>query len=149
MYNLSFPQKFLILWCHQLTHYLVPKTIQRKKMFVQENYSPSEMFQDLKNQSTIFRPDASRSGERLKANQTKNFSYHKKKFRKEERSFLPSWHNKWTWLHFDETDGSVYCIICRKADHYNMLNDIRIENSLVQVACVVDIKLFFYVPIFF
>ena len=32
----------------------------------QENYSPSEMFQDLKNQRTIFEPDASRSGKRLK-----------------------------------------------------------------------------------
>ena len=33
----------------------------------QENYSLSEMFQDLKNQRTIFEPDASRSGTRLKA----------------------------------------------------------------------------------
>ena len=48
----------------------------------QENYSPSEMFQDLKNKRTIFEPDASYSGKRLKANQPKNFSYLKKKFGK-------------------------------------------------------------------
>ena len=48
----------------------------------QENYFSSEMFQDLKNQRTIFEPDASRSEKSLKANQPKNFSYPKKKFGK-------------------------------------------------------------------
>ena len=48
----------------------------------QENYSPSEMLEDLKNQKTIFEPDASRSRKILKANQQKNFSYPKKKFEK-------------------------------------------------------------------
>ena len=68
----------------------------------QGNYSPSEMFQDLKNQRTIFRPDALHSVTRLKANQPKNFSYPKKKFGKEDRSFLPPWYDKWTWLHYDK-----------------------------------------------
>ena len=53
----------------------------------QGNYSPSEMFQDLKNQKKIFEPDASLSGKKLKANQPKNFSYPKKKFGKEEKFF--------------------------------------------------------------
>ena len=86
----------------------------------QENYSPSEMFQDLKNQRTIFEPDASCSGKRLKANQPKIFSYPKKKFGKKERSFLPSWNNKWTclpafiktgysnWKHARSTDKSFH-----------------------------------------
>ena len=98
----------------------------------QENYSPSEMVQNLKNQITIFEPDASLSGKRLKANQPRNFSYPKKKFGKEEISFLPSWYNKWTWLHYDEAEDSVYCIICKSTDHCNMLNDIRVENSFIK-----------------
>ena len=59
-------------------------------------YLPSEMFQDLQNQRKIFDLDASLSGTRLKVNQSKNFSYPKKKFGKEERSFLPCWYDKWT-----------------------------------------------------
>ena len=69
----------------------------------QENYSPSEILQDLKNQRTNFEPDASCSGKRVKANQPKNFSYPK--------NFLPSWYDKWTWLLYDEVEDSVYCII--------------------------------------
>ena len=87
------------------------------------------MSQDFKNQRTIFEPDASRSGTRLKANQPKNVSYLKKKSGKEERSFLPSWYDKWAWPHYDE---AVYCIICKNADHYNMLNDIRVENAFIK-----------------
>ena len=49
----------------------------------QEKYSPSEMFLDLKNQRTIFEPDASCSEKRLKINQPRSFSYPKKKFGKE------------------------------------------------------------------
>ena len=98
----------------------------------QENYSPSEMFQDLKNQRTIFETDASCSGKRLKANQQKNFSYRKKKFGKRGRSFLPSCYDKWTWLHYGEAEDSVYCIICKIADHYNKLNDIRVENFSIK-----------------
>ena len=83
----------------------------------QENYSLSEMFQDLKNQRTIFEPDASRSGTRLKAiikkkkkkkKKTLFLSYLKRKFGKEERSFLLSWYNKWAWLHYNEAEDSVY-----------------------------------------
>ena len=47
----------------------------------QENYSLSEMFQDLKNQRTIFEPDASRSGTRLKA------IIKKKKKKKKKKTF--------------------------------------------------------------
>ena len=65
------------------------------------------MFQDLKNERTVFEADASRSRKRLKGNQPKNFSYPKKKIGKEERSFLPSWCDKWTWLHYDEAEASV------------------------------------------
>ena len=98
----------------------------------QENYSPSEMVQNLKNQITIFEPDASLSGKRLKANQPRNFSYPKKKFGKEEIRFVPSWYNKWTWLHYDEAEDSVYCIICKSTDHCNMLNDFRVENAFIK-----------------
>ena len=90
------------------------------------------MIQDLKNQRTIFKPDALRSGKRLKANQPKNFSYPKKESEREERSFLPSWYNKWIWLQYDEAQDSENCIICKNANHYNMLNDIRVENSFIK-----------------
>ena len=83
-------------------------------------------------QRTIFEPNASRSGKRLKANQPKNFSYLKKKFGKEERSFLPSWYNKCIWLYYDETEDNVYRNICKNADHYDMLNDIRVKNSFIK-----------------
>ena len=53
----------------------------------QENYSPSEMFQDLKNRRTIFEPDASRSGKTLKANQPKKFSYPRKNLEKKREVF--------------------------------------------------------------
>ena len=87
------------------------------------------MFQDLKNQRTHFEPDTSRSWTRLKANQSKkNFISQEK----EDRSFLPSWYDKWTWLHYDEGVGSAYCIICKNVDHYNMLNDIWVENSFIE-----------------
>ena len=49
-----------------------------------------------------------------------------------KRSFLPSWYYKWTWLHYNEAEDSVYCIICKNADHYNMLNDVRLENSFIK-----------------
>ena len=51
------------------------------------------MYQELKNQRTIFEPDASRSGTRLLSgliHAKKTLLYSKKKFRKEERSFLSS-----------------------------------------------------------
>ena len=54
----------------------------------QENYSPSEMVQNLKNQITIFEPDASLSGKRLKANQPRNFSNPQKKIWKRRDKFF-------------------------------------------------------------
>ena len=54
------------------------------------------------------------------------------KFGKKETSFLPSFYNKWSWLHYDEAEDSVYCIICKIGDHYKKLNDIRVENSSIK-----------------
>ena len=45
---------------------------------------------------------------------------------------MPSWYNKWACLHCDKAEVGVYCIICKNADHYNMLNDIRVENSFIR-----------------
>ena len=96
----------------------------------QENDFPSEMFRDLKNQRTIFELDASCSVARLKS--AKELSISQEQFGKEERSFLSSWYNKWAWVHCDKAEDSVYCIICKNADHYNMLNDIRVKNYFVK-----------------
>ena len=84
------------------------------------------MLQDLKNQRTNFEPDALRSRKRLKENQPKNVSYGKK------TCFLPSLYNKWPWLQYGEAEASVYCIICQNADHFSILNDIRVENSFIK-----------------
>ena len=51
---------------------------------------------------------------------------------KEERSFLPSWYYKWTWLHYDEGVGCAYCITGKNVDYYNMPNDIWVENSFIK-----------------
>ena len=102
----------------------------KESEITQENYSPSEMFQNLENQRTIFQPDALHSEARSKANQLNNFLYPKKNLEKKERSFLSSWYDKRTWLH-----RSGYCIICKNADPYNMLNDIRVGNSFIKTGC--------------
>ena len=73
----------------------------------QENYSPYEMFQDLKNQRKIFEPDASRLGTRLKANQPKIFLDPAKNFGIGERSFLPSWYYKLIWLRHDKAEDCI------------------------------------------
>ena len=39
---------------------------------------------------------------------------------------------KWTWIYYDETKDSVYCITCKNADHYNMLKDIRVGNAFIE-----------------
>ena len=83
-----------------------------------ENYPLGRMLTDLKHQNIIYPPDAS--------NQPKNYSYPKRKFGKDERSFFPSWYEKWNWIHYDETEDSVYCIICTNAYHDNMINDIKV-----------------------
>ena len=90
------------------------------------------MLADLKHQNNIYPPDASREGKELKANQPRNYSYPKRKFGKEERSFLPSWYEKWNRLHYDEAEDSIYCIICTNAYHHNMINDIKSDNSFVK-----------------
>ena len=97
-----------------------------------ENYPPERMLADLKYQNIIYRPDASREGKEMKANQPRNYSYHKRKFGKDERSFLPSWYEKWNWLHYSKAEDSVYYIICTNVYHHNMINDIKVENSFVK-----------------
>ena len=49
------------------------------------------MIEDLRKQNTVSSPDVSRIGKEIKANQPKSFSYPKRKFGKEEGSFLPMW----------------------------------------------------------
>ena len=67
-------------------------------------YTLSEMSKDLQSRATIFRTDSARTGDELKSNQPKHFSYPKRNFRKngkDERSFLPSWYETWKWLHYN------------------------------------------------
>ena len=68
----------------------------------------------------------------MKANQPNNYSHSKRKFGEDEGSFLSSWYEKWNWLHYDEAEDSVYCIICINAYLHNMINDIKVENSFVK-----------------
>ena len=56
----------------------------------EENYSLFEISEHLKSRSTICDPNISRNGKEIKANQPRNLKYPKRKFGKEERSFLPS-----------------------------------------------------------
>ena len=46
---------------------------------------------------------------------------------------MVTWYNKWTWLHCTEAEDSVYCIICKNPDYYDMLNDNRVENSSIKI----------------
>ena len=82
-----------------------------------ENYPLERMLADFKHQNIIYPTDASLEGKEIKANQPRNYSYRKRKFGKDERSFLTSWYEKWNWLHYDEAEDSVYCIICTNAYH--------------------------------
>ena len=106
--------------------------VKEDRETAQENYSQSEMFQNLKNQRTISELDVSPSGTGLKANQSKNCSYPKKKSEKEERRFCllgtingPGYTTAKLWT-------CVYCIICKKTDNYYTLNDVRVENSFIK-----------------
>ena len=54
----------------------------------QENYFPSEMLQDLKNQRTIFELDVLRSRTRLKANQPKKLFISQGKLWKRREKFF-------------------------------------------------------------
>ena len=56
---------------------------------ISEDYPQASMIEDLKNPNTICSPDVSRIGKEIKAIELKNFSYPKRKFGKEERSFWP------------------------------------------------------------
>ena len=98
----------------------------------QEYYSPSEMFQDLNSQRTISKLDASRSGTKLKVNQPENFSYPKKILEKKIEVFLPSWYDKWIWLHYREAEDGAYCTTCKNVYLYILLNDIRVKNYFIK-----------------
>ena len=59
-----------------------------------ENYLLERMLTDLSHQNIIYPPDAFREGREIKANQSRNYSYPKRKFGKDERSFLLSSYEK-------------------------------------------------------
>ena len=61
----------------------------------------------------------------IESKSAKSFSYPTEKIGKEGRRFLPSWCDKKTWLHYGEAEDSVYSIICKNVNHYNMHNDIE------------------------
>ena len=96
-----------------------------------DKYTLLEMSKELESRSTVFGPDSARAGEELKPNQPKDFSYPKRKFGKDERSFLPSWYKTWKWLHYNEVNDTVYCIYCLNAKRLHMLNDVKVEESFV------------------
>ena len=63
----------------------------------QENHSPSEMFQDSKKSKNNFRSECFAFMNKIESKSaTKNFQTPRKKIGKGERSFLPSWYDKWT-----------------------------------------------------
>ena len=97
-----------------------------------ENYPLERMLADLKHHNIIYPPHASREVKEMKANQPRNYSYPKRKFRKDDRSFLPLWYEKLNWLHYDEAEDSVYCIIYTNSYHHNVINDIKVVNSFVK-----------------
>ena len=93
------------------------------------------MSKDLQSRATIFGPDSARAGDELKPNQPKDFLYPKRNFSKngkDERSFLLSWYETWKWLHYNEIDYTVYCIICLNAKRFHMLSDIKVEKAFVK-----------------
>ena len=99
----------------------------------QENYSLSEMFQDLKNQRTIFEPDASRSGTRLKAiikkKKKKHFSYPISRENLEKKREVFCFLGTINGPGYTTTKlKTVYISMSKKADHYNILNVIRVES---------------------
>ena len=95
-----------MLWCYnwQIAKYL-DQFSKRRWWNSTRKIHPSEIFQNRKNRGTIFEPDASRSRTSLK---------------------------DWTWPHYDGAEDSVYYNICKNVDHYNILNDIRVENSFIK-----------------
>ena len=82
------------------------------------------MIENLKNQNTNCSPDVSRIERKMKAIQRNDFLYPRRKFGKEERSFLPVWYEKWTWLHNDDTVRNVK--ICIK-DFFSKCDQIHRE----------------------
>ena len=92
-----------------------------------KNYEPLAMAQDLKERESHSLP-----GEELKPNQPKSFSYPKRPYGREERSFIPTWYDRWTWLHYDEAEDRVFCIICQNAHRHDMLNDVKVEDAFIK-----------------
>ena len=92
-----------------------------------KNYEPLAMTQDLKEREPHSLPD-----EDLKPNQPKTFSYPKRPYGREERSFLPAWYDRWTWLHYDVAEDRVFCVTCQNAHRHDMLNDIKVEDAFIK-----------------
>ena len=97
-------------------------------------YTLTEMSKDLQSRATIFGPDSARARDELKPNQPKDFSYPKRNFSKngKDESCLPSWYETGKWLHYNEIDSTVYCIICLNAKRFHMLSDVRVEEAFVK-----------------
>ena len=68
----------------------------------------------------------------MKVNQPKNFSYPKKILEKKIEVFLPSWCDKWIWLHYREAEDDAYCITLKNVYLYILLNDIRVKNYFIK-----------------
>ena len=52
------------------------------------------------------------------ANQPRTFEFPKRSFGKKavvNRTFQPSWFEKWPWLHYIENDDAVVCFTCARA----------------------------------
>ena len=39
---------------------------------------------------------------------------------------------KWTWLHYDEAEDHVLCIICKNINDHGMLNNVKVEDSFLE-----------------
>ena len=94
-----------------------------------EEYPLTSMTEDLKNQNANCSPDVSRIGKEIKANQLNNFSYPKLKIGKKRGVFCPS--NMKSGPGYIMTKLKIY-IICKKANDYGMLNNIKVEDSFVK-----------------
>ena len=57
------------------------------------------------------------------ANHPVNFAFPKHSFgtKGEKRAFNASWFQKWPWLDYNESNDSVLCFYCSKADEKNLL----------------------------
>ena len=64
-------------------------------------------------------------------NQLVSFNYPKRKKNPASRSFQPQWFNKWSWLHYNETQDSVLCYICVNASIENKITSGYVDNAFI------------------